>query len=291
MELKQLKHFLATLETGSLTAAAEQVGLTQQALSRSLARLEEQIGGKLFQREARGMVVTRLGETIADHARPIVAEARRLHDAAKAELGLERGRLIIGLSPVAATTWAGAKVMHFALKHPKLRIDIETGTDKDFTTSLHRGEVDFAISGQLGGSVDSILLDQLLVEQWGVVGCAKNEVLAEAKNLSDLAGQRWIFGRNTQHLDASIAETFIDNGMAAPRPRIVTTQGLAVLNALRGSDYLAIMPQSMCAADESLRWRDLSDGHWKAPLFLMRRRRSLTDNVLKALLGELGITV
>lgn len=289
MELKQLRHFLATLESGSLTAAAEQVGLTQQALSRSLARLEEQIGGKLFQREARGMVVTRLGETIADHARPIVAEARRLQDAANAELGLERGRLVIGLSPVAATTAAGAKVMRFALSHPNLRIDIESGTDKDFVTSLHRGDIDLAISGQLGGAVDSILLDQLLVEQWGVVGCATNAVLAGATKLSDLAGQRWIFGRNTPHLDAAIAESFIDNGMAAPRPRIVTTQGLAVLNVLRFSDYLAIMPRSMCASDDSLLWRDLSDGAWKAPIFLMRRRRALTDSVLKALLREFGM--
>ncbi len=289
MELRQLTHFLAVLETGSLTAAAEQVGLTQQALSRSLARLEEQIGGKLFDREARGMAVTRLGDTVAKHARPIVAEARRLRDAASAELGLERGRLVVGLSPVAATTAAGAQVMRFALNHPSVRIDVESGIDRDFVAALHRGEIDMAISGHLGGPVDSILLEQLAVEQWGVVGCTTNTRLANAERLSDLADQRWIIGRNTAALDASIAESFANAGMSAPRPGVVTTSGMFILNILRFSDCLAILPRSFCETIDNLQWRDLGNGKWNTPIFLMRRKRVLTDELLRALLREFGV--
>lgn len=289
MELRQLTHFLAVLETGSLTAAAEQVGLTQQALSRSLARLEEQLGGKLFDRESRGMAVTRLGDTIAKHARPIVAEARRLRDAASAELGLERGRLVVGLSPVVATSPLGARIMRFALNHPSVRIDVESGIDSDFVAALHRGEIDMAISGHLGGPVDSILLEQLTVEKWGVVGCATNRKLASAQKLSDLSDQRWIIGRNTAELDARITESFLDAGMPAPRPGIVTTSGLFILNILRFSDCLAILPRSMCETINTLQWRDLSDGQWNTPIFLMRRKRALTDALLRALLREFGV--
>lgn len=289
MELRQLVHFLAVLETGSLTAAAEQVGLTQQALSRSLARLEEQLGGKLFDRESRGMAVTRLGETVAEHARPIVAESRRLHAAASAELGLERGRLAIGISPVAATTALGGKVMRFALDHPGVRIDVESGIDRDFVAALHRGEIDMAISGHLGGPVDSILLQQVFVEQWGVVGCSTNTRLRNARSLADLADQRWIIGRNTAALDARIAESFTNAGLPAPRPGIVTTSGLFILNILRFSDCLAILPRSLCETVDSLQWRDLGGGTWNTPIFLMRRKRAITDRLLRALLREFGV--
>lgn len=54
MELRQLSHFLAVVDAGSLTLAADRVGVTQQALSKSLARLETELGGKLFERAARG---------------------------------------------------------------------------------------------------------------------------------------------------------------------------------------------------------------------------------------------
>ena len=290
MELRQLSYFLTVLETGSLTAAAERLGLTQQALSRSLARLEEQLGGKLFDREARGMIVTRLGDTIAEHARPIVAEARRLRDAANAELGLERGRLVVGLSPVAATTAAGAKVMQFALKHPNVRIDVESGIDVDFVAALHRGEIDIAISGHLGGAVDSVLIEQLSVEQWGVAGCRTNKRLAKARHLSDLANHRWIIGRNTAELDARIVESFVEAGLPAPRPGVVTTSGMFILNILRFSDCLAILPRSKCELIDNLQWHDFSSGTWNTPIFLMRRKRALTDDLVRALLSEFGVT-
>ena len=95
MELRQLSHFLAVVDAGSLTLAADREGLTQQALSKSLARLELELGGKLFERAARGMVLSRLGDAIAEHARQVLADAGRLRHAASAELGLQRGANIV----------------------------------------------------------------------------------------------------------------------------------------------------------------------------------------------------
>lgn len=289
MELRQLTHFLAVLDAGSLTAGSSQVGLTQQALSRSIARLEDQVGGKLFERESRGMVPTRLGVSIAEHARQIVAESSRLRHTASAELGLERGRLIIGLSPIAAASMLGEQVMRFAVDHPNVRIDVESGIDRDFSAALHRGELDMAISGQLDGQVDRILLDQLVVEEWGVVGCATNARLTEAKELKDLLGMQWIIGRNTTALDIRIAETFADAGMPPPRPGIMTTSVLFTLNALRHSDYLAILPQSLCQTIDGLQWRNMSEGAWNTPIYLMRRKRALTDDLLRAALRVFNV--
>lgn len=288
MELRQLAHFLAVIDAGSLTLAANRAGLTQQALSKSLSRLETELGGKLFERSARGMAPSRLGEAIAEHARQVLADAGRLRHAATAELGLQRGRLVIGLSPIAAASRLGNRVIRFAEQYPRVRIDVESGIDKDFVAALHRGEIDVAISSQTAEQSDSVLLEQLAIEKWGVAGCKDNALLSGANTIADLGGARWIIGRNTALLDAQIGETFTAAGLTPPQPGLMTTSVLFTLHALACSPYLAILPQSLCEDMPGLRWRDLGVGAWVTPIYLMRRKRSLIDDLMQALLRNLG---
>lgn len=288
MELRHLSHFLAVADAGSLTLAADRVGVTQQALSKSLARLEAELGGKLFERTARGMAPSRLGEAIAEHARQVVADAGRLRLAASAELGLQRGRLVVGLSPIAASNPLGNCVLRFAARYPRVRIDIESGIDREFVARLHRGEIDLAISSQTAEQSDNVLLEQLAVESWGVAGSADNQLLGRARDLADLAPAQWIIGRNTAMLDAQISEAFANAGLAPPRPGLMTTSVLFTLQALRRSQCLAILPRSLCEDSPDLRWRDLGRGAWLTPIYLMRRKRALIDDLTRALLQEMG---
>ena len=74
MELRQLKRFLAVYDQGSLVLAAKSLGLTQQALSASLANLEEELGVRLFSRSPGGVTrPTDYGETLVRHARAQLA--------------------------------------------------------------------------------------------------------------------------------------------------------------------------------------------------------------------------
>ena len=287
MEHRQLVHFLAVLDSGSLTAAAQRVGLTQQALSKSLSRLESELGGQLFVRETRGMTATRLGESIAEYAREIIASAGKLRHTASAALGLERGRLVVGLSPIAAASLIGERLTQFAHNFPDIRIDVEGGIDRDFVAALHRGEIDIALSSQVGGQYDGILLEQVFVEPWGVAGCAANKRLKDAQSVADLADTKWILGRNTDLLDDIIAETFSNAGLPMPRPGIMTTSVLYSLHAISQSDFLAILPRSLCRDQNGVMWRDLSGGAWKSPIYLMRRKRAHMDELMRVLLREL----
>lgn len=287
MEHRQLVHFLAVLDSGSLTAAALRVGVTQQALSKSLSRLESELGGKLFDRETRGMTATRLGESIAEYARDIIATAGKLHHAASSTLGLERGRLVVGLSPISAASLLGERLTRFTHDYPNIRIDVEGGIDRDFVAALHRGELDIALASQIGGQDDGILLEQVFSEAWGVAGCRNNDILIEARSLSDLADAKWIIGRNTDLLDDVIAETFSHAGLPVPKPGIMTTSVLFSLHALSQSGFLAILPKSLCRDYEGIIWRDLSRGAWNSPIYLMRRKRAHMDELVRMLLREL----
>src|SRR5690606_31430680 len=73
MELTQLQHFLKVVECGGFTRAAEELVMSQPALSRSVARLEEELGQPLFERKPRSVVLTSAGELLEARARRIMA--------------------------------------------------------------------------------------------------------------------------------------------------------------------------------------------------------------------------
>lgn len=285
MELRQLTHFLAVLDTNSFTSAALRCGLTQQALSKSIARLEEDIGGKLFKRTTRGIAPTRLGKMIAEHARQITATATQLRHSATAELGLQRGKLTVGLSPIAAAGEIGVRVMRFAERHPTLRLDVVSGLGTNFAIDLNAGQIDVAFSAYIGQEAETVLLNPLLEEHWAIVGCAENRMLSEAKSLRDLKDVRWLIGRNIELMEDKIAASFANAGMPVPQPGIMTNSALFSARGLRGSDYLSILPVSMAENLRGLQWRDLSDGAWKTPIYLMRRKRAHQDQWVQALIA------
>jgi DNA-binding transcriptional LysR family regulator len=82
LDWNQLKSFLETAETGSLSAASRKLGLTQPTLSRQVAAIEKQLGVTLFERVGRTMALTDTGLALLDHARAMGAAAEELKLAA-----------------------------------------------------------------------------------------------------------------------------------------------------------------------------------------------------------------
>src|SRR3982750_80861 len=96
MDIRQLKAFVAISESGTFTAGAVRVHVTQAAISMQIRQLENEIGAKVFVRAPRHVILTEAGEQLLRRARHILRE----HDAALDEIaelaGAERGRLGIG---------------------------------------------------------------------------------------------------------------------------------------------------------------------------------------------------
>ncbi len=81
MEIQQLEYFLAAAHTGNFTKAAQTVSITQSALSRSIIRLEKELGVKLFTRNAKEVLLTSCGRMLLTHAERIVKEEAAAKDA------------------------------------------------------------------------------------------------------------------------------------------------------------------------------------------------------------------
>ena len=95
-DIRQLNAFLAVVQHGSLGRAAQRLNITQPALSRTIRRLEEQIGAPLFERYATGMMLTNFGQALLPHATLLQREAEQAAEEINALRGLSRGTIRVG---------------------------------------------------------------------------------------------------------------------------------------------------------------------------------------------------
>lgn len=124
MDWDKLKSFHAAAETGSLTAAAERLGLSQSAVSRQIAALEDQLGQSVFQRHARGLVLTDTGHILhratADMAHAAQAVTSTLQDAQDTPSGT-----LTVTAPVAfGSTWLTPRLGRFLDAHSGMTLDL-----------------------------------------------------------------------------------------------------------------------------------------------------------------------
>jgi DNA-binding transcriptional LysR family regulator len=146
MEIRQLRAFVAVAETGTFTAGAEQVHVTQSAISMQIRQLEEETGMRLFVRAPRRVLLTEAGERLLAHALNILRE----HDAALLEMvemaGTEHGRLRLGSASANISSESLPLVLKALRKrHPRMEIFIRTGTSEALVQQILSGDLDMAL--------------------------------------------------------------------------------------------------------------------------------------------------
>ena len=123
-DLQDVTAFLAVVDTGSFTAAAERLGLAKSNVSRRVARLEEQLGARLLERTTRRQRLTEVGESY--HAQ-VTGAVAQLADAARSvaqHMGEPQGRLRI----TAPSDWnegMGQIAAEFCAQYPKVQLEVE----------------------------------------------------------------------------------------------------------------------------------------------------------------------
>ena len=83
MELRHLKAFVEVATQGSYVRAANSLGIAQSALSRQVASLEREVGGRLFHRNGRGVALTEIGQRVLPQGRALIADASAFAQAAR----------------------------------------------------------------------------------------------------------------------------------------------------------------------------------------------------------------
>lgn len=127
MNLQQFEHLLAVVETGSFSRAAEQLFLTQPALSRSILAMEEELGAPLIERSGKRKELTPLGVLVAARARRIGLEVSELKRSASLLTDLEMGTVKLGLGPAPTAVLAIPLLQHMVEHHPRIKVQLSSG--------------------------------------------------------------------------------------------------------------------------------------------------------------------
>ncbi|MCO1659105.1 LysR family transcriptional regulator [Pseudonocardia humida] len=147
MELQQMRYVVAVAETSSFTRAAERCLVVQSALSHQIARLERELGARLFERTSRRVRLTPAGAAFLPAARQCLDAAERAAAEVAAAVGEVRGRLAVGLiSTVAAIDVAGA-LREFRRRYPHVRISLRVRASEELVEQVEQGAVDVAFLG------------------------------------------------------------------------------------------------------------------------------------------------
>jgi molybdate transport repressor ModE-like protein len=146
LSLNQLRTFLAIADTGSVGGAAEQLAVSQPAVSAAIAALNDHFGTPLIEREGRGTRLTAAGDALAMHARRIFAMLARAEDETANAAGVRRLRLAT-VTTVAEHIIA-ALLREFRARVPGIGVELYVGNRANVWARLRHWEVDLVIGGR-----------------------------------------------------------------------------------------------------------------------------------------------
>ena len=145
MEIKQMQYFLCLAEEKNVTRAARRLNIVQPALSMQIARLEAELGQKLFDRSVHGMTLTSAGETLLRLTAPIVRDAEHARQEMAQLGGRISGRVSVGLiTSVAQSTMASSSAT-VASRYPEITLSACEGYTETLVDWVNSGQLDFAL--------------------------------------------------------------------------------------------------------------------------------------------------
>ena len=151
LSMEILRTFVAAAELRSFTKAGQSIHRTQSAVSMQLKRLENDLGRRLFERNARRVRLTPDGEILLHYARRLL----RLHDETMACFNGPRltGLVRLGVPDDYATCYLPDVLARFTLAYPEVRVDVRCDTTQDLLLALRAGELDLCLTTEDGDNL------------------------------------------------------------------------------------------------------------------------------------------
>ncbi|MGC4027375.1 MAG: LysR substrate-binding domain-containing protein [Steroidobacteraceae bacterium] len=252
MKLTHLRDIAAVAERGSLRGAARQLGITQPAISRSIREVEHDLGVALFERRAKGVILTPMGEAFLRRALVVQNELRRAREEIEQMKGQTAGHVTIALSTIAHIALLPKALDQFRAQYPDVFLRISEEQFMDVEGGLKDGTFDFYVGPLSETSLAMEFTVEKLFDNTRLVFCRKGHALAGAKSLRDLTSARWITTSITFRSQAELGPLFEQYGLPAPRVEMQAHSALTMIIAAASSDLLVMLPKQ---------WRDFPATH------------------------------
>jgi len=242
LDPKKLIDLLAIAEHGSYTRAAAARGVSQPALSNSVAILERTLGIRVLERNRRGAELTDFGRLLASHAAALHSVlARASEEVELKKLGME-GSLAIGASPVACVDIVPDAISQLKRQTPNIAIRIDERPDDELIKALRFGEIDFMI-GPTGLMTDPPDIERkiLLKDGFEIIMRRKHR-LARCKSmaLSELRDVQWVMPNAQSTIWRQIEALFAAENEPWPANCVTTNSITALKSLIMRGDFVSI---------------------------------------------------
>ena len=292
MELRQLQHFLAVIDTGNFHRAAEQVHLTQQAVSKSIRQLETKLGVRLLDRDRQYVVPTDFGRLLVPHARAIDAEIRQFATGLNSALGSHKTLVRLGATPTSLKHLVPQALARLMEKDPNLQFHISREGFDSLSIDLMRGDLDLVVSTDPSEKPDPLIQLESLVPDSNLIVVRSGHPLATKTDLSiaDLKPYPWITITNFEKAQHDLRHLFANIDNKPPTPMIVSSSIEFAIDWIAQNDFLTILPGRLVERElaskrlTALELGPISDV-WS--IILAYRRNSTRSPATLALIQEL----
>jgi DNA-binding transcriptional LysR family regulator len=261
MDIRRLQHFIAVADSRNISRAAELLGMAQPALSLSIARLETELGVRLFRRSRRGAEITAAGQALLEHAREAVSRAGEMSRLAGRLADGSAGRLSIGFTSSALYRLLPDGLRKFRALLPDVEIVLEEMSSNDQLESLRAGRIDVglllspaSVPARIAERV--VTSEQMLAAVPAVLDIAARDTLS----LRDIAPHGLIvFPENQGALRTRLLNAIRKCGVD---PLIVqeARRGTTILSCVSAGIGVALLPESIRAlAFDGVRYCSISE--------------------------------
>ncbi|MBB3134239.1 DNA-binding transcriptional LysR family regulator [Rhizobium pisi] len=233
LKLNHLRMIVAIEDSGQISAAAEVLNISQPAASRMLSEMESITKTQLYERVARGVVLTTFGAALARRARKILLELRE----ASREIGeLKSGKggsVFIGAVTAPAMSLVVPAINRVRKAYPGIEINIQVETSNVLARELLAARHDFII-GRIPDDLNPRLFEvtEIGIERACLIVHSRHPLLKQkVSSLVDLKDYDWVFQPPGTLLRRTIEDIFLSRGVALPE-NIVNTSSLLLTCAI-----------------------------------------------------------
>jgi DNA-binding transcriptional LysR family regulator len=269
--LTQLNTLLAVVQGGSVTAAADELVVTQPSVSSALAALARELDCELFVRSGRGVRLTEAGAAFAPYAADVIGLLDQGRQAAHEAAAMVARKLQIIAVTTAAESFVPPLMQAFSEVHPDIKLTLAVGNQREVLERVINHSVDVAIAGK-PRSDDRLVVEPLTDNEIACITAPDDpDIVAGPIESAQLAGRAWLLrelGSGTRRLN----EQFLADRGLDPATLTLGSNG-AIKQAARAGLGISLLSRVAVEPELASGWLGelvLTDGPPSRPWFLLR---------------------
>jgi DNA-binding transcriptional LysR family regulator len=250
LKLQQLLVIAKVIDSGSLLRTANEMGMTQPAITKSIQEIEAFFDAPLFERSNRGVTPTELGRLLGLRAKSMLTELRYLTDEVNALRDGTSGHVVVGTLIAASARLLPATIARLKAQAPDLLVTVREGTTAQLFPALATGDLDIVV-GRLPerdlplASAFPINHEALFEESMCIVAGARHPFNLPARPaLRDLHAFAWIVPLVESPSRLQAERMFQDAGLRMPANQVESLSMLTNLGLLLETPCLGLMPRA-----------------------------------------------